>query len=141
MKLNDIKCKKAKPLDPPSKAPRKLADGKGLYLWVMPNGAKYWQFVYRIHGKQKTLALGVYPEMSLKIAREMKMDAPQLVSEGKDPSLEKKKKKNKAIDQQNKTNTFKLVALEWYEVNKSKWSEHYADGVLTRLETYIFPEI
>jgi len=139
MKLNDTKCKKAKPLDPPSKAPRKLADGQGLYLWVMPNGSKYWRFVYRIHGKQKTLALGVYPELSLKQAREKKMDARQLVSEGKDPSLEKKK--NKAIDQQNKTNTFKLVALEWYEVNKSKWSERYADGVLTRLETYIFPEI
>ncbi|MCK5385388.1 MAG: DUF4102 domain-containing protein, partial [Alphaproteobacteria bacterium] len=61
MKLNDKVCKAAKPNDPPSKTPKKLADGDGLYLWIMPNGRKYWRFVYRFNKKQKMMALGVYP--------------------------------------------------------------------------------
>ena len=69
MKLNEIKCKNAKHSNPSSKSPKKLADGHGLYLYVMPNGAKYWRFIYRFNGQQKLQALGVYPEMSLKEAR------------------------------------------------------------------------
>ena len=60
MKLNEMKCKNAKPLDPTSKAPLKLSDGQGLYLYVMPNGSKYWRFIYRFNGKQKMEAMGVY---------------------------------------------------------------------------------
>jgi len=139
MKLNDTQCKNAKPFDPPSKAPRKLADGHGLYLWVMPNGAKYWRFTYRILGEQKTQAFGVYPEVSLKDARDKRSEARKLVSDGIDPSQERKKKK--ALSQENADNTFEAIAIEWYEVNKSKWSERYADGVMTRLVNDIFPEI
>jgi hypothetical protein len=61
MKLTDIKCKNAKPMDPPSKAPRKLADGNGLYLWVMPTGKKYWRYRYKdMRGKCREFAIGVY---------------------------------------------------------------------------------
>ena len=113
MKLADTKCKNAKPFEPPSKPPRKLADGHGLYLWVMPNGAKYWRFTYRVDGKQKTQAFGVYPEISLKEAREKRSEARKIIANGKDPALEKKKEK--ALYQQNNTNTFEVIALEWYE--------------------------
>lgn len=139
MKLNDKKCRDAKPLDPPSKSPRKLADGHGLYLFVMPDGAKYWRFVYRFNGKQKTQALGVYPEVGLKDARGLRAASRKLVSEGKDPVLEKKKQK--ALYQQDNTNTFKAVALEWYENRKHIWKPRYADEVIKRLEDDIFPEI
>ncbi len=141
MKLTDIKCKSAKP----SNKSVKMSDGGGMYLEIMPNGSKYWRLKYRIRVKdqeklkEKRLALGVYPEISLKEARERRDEAKSLLEQGKDPSLEKKKKK--ALSQESNVNTFEAVALEWYEVNKSKWSERYADGVLTRLETYIFPEI
>ena len=139
MKLSDKVCKNSKPLDAPSKSPRKLADGHGLYLWVMPSGAKYWRFTYRINNKQKTQAFGVYPEISLKQAREKRADARKLVSQGKDPALEKKKQK--ALHQKNNTNTFEAIAREWHTTNKSKWSQRYAEGIIKRLETYIFPEI
>jgi len=139
MKLNDAKCKNAKPFDPPSKVPRKLADGHGLYLWVMPNGAKYWRFTYRWNGKQKTQALGVYPEISLKEARDKKLAARKIVSEGKDPVLENKKQK--VLYQQDSTNTFEVIAREWHKNNEAKWSARYAEGIMKRLEDYIFPEI
>ena len=139
MKLNEIKCKNAKPLDPPSKAPRKLADGHGLYLWVMPNGAKYWRFTYRSSGKQKTLALGVYPEISLKEAREKRTEARKLVSEKKDPMLERKK--INILRQNNTENNFEAVAMDWYENRKHRWRPRYADEVLIRLQNDIFSEI
>ena len=139
MKLNDIICKTAKPNEPPSKSPRKLADGEGLYLWVMPNGAKYWRLKYRINGKPKELSMGVYPEVSLKDARDKKAMARKMLAEGKDPSLEKKKEK--ALSAQKTINTFESIAREWHENNKSKWSKRYSEGVMKRLEDYVFPEI
>ena len=139
MKLNDTKCKNAKPFAPPSKSPRKLADGEGLYLWVMPNGKKYWRLKYKILGKPKELALGVYPEVTLKEARNKKMAARKLLAEGKDPSLEKKRQK--ALSQQKAINTFETIAREWYENRKNRWSQRYAEGVITRLENDVFPEI
>ncbi len=139
MKLNDTKCRNAQPFDPPSKTPRKLGDGHGLFLWVMPNGAKYWRLSYRINGKQKTQALGVYPEVSLKEARDKRAEARKILSEGKDPVLEQKKKK--VLYQQKNTNTFEAIAREWYDTNKPKWSARYAEGVMKRLEDYVFPEI
>lgn len=139
MKLTDIRCKNAAPNEPPSKTPRKLSDGEGLYLWVMPNGAKYWRFKYNFQNRPKELALGVYPEISLKEARDKKIALRQLVHEGKDPTLEKKKKK--ALAQTESINTFEAIAREWYENRKDRWTPRYAEGVIKRLENYIFPEI
>lgn len=139
MKLNDIKCKNAQHPDPTSKAPQKLADGHGLYLYVMPNGAKYWRFIYRFGGKQKLQALGVYPEMSLKEARNQRAISRKMVSEGRDPLLEKKKLKAMAV--QDNANTFKVVAEEWYENRKDRWKPRYADEVIKRLKEDIFPQI
>lgn len=139
MKLTEIACKNARHSNPESKSPLKLSDGQGLSLWVLPNGAKYWRLAYRFNDKQKTLALGVYPDVSLKDARKRRAEAKEHLAEGKDPSLEKKKQK--AITIQDNANTFKTIAFEWYENRKDYWRPRYAAEVLKRLEDDIFPEI
>lgn len=139
MKLNDTKCKNAKPNAEPSKSPRKMADGQGLYLWVMPNGAKYWRFTYRYNGKQKTQALGVYPEISLKDAREKRTEARKMLADNRDPSLERKKERVLATN--NNENTFEAVARAWHENRLARWSGQYAKEVMKRLEADVFPEI
>ena len=117
MKLTDKQCKNHKPAE---KA-KKLSDGKGLYLEVMPSGSKYWRLKYRIAGKEKRLALGVYPEVGLKDARIATDEARKLIADGIDPSVEKQAKK--ADDKIKTENTFKVVALEWYGNNADIWSE------------------
>ncbi len=92
-----------------------MADGEGLYLWVFPDGAKRWRFVYKLKGKQKNEALGVYPEVSLREARDKKAEARKLIKEGKDLSLERKKQK--LLANQNSDNTFENVARRWFQTN------------------------
>src|SRR5919205_686829 len=77
----------------PTEKPFKLTDGHGLHLLVKPNGGKYWRLQYRMAGKQKTLALGVYPEVSLKEAREKQADARKLIKNGIDPVQAKRDQK------------------------------------------------
>ena len=135
MKLNHQKCDKAtREKDGP-----KLWDGSGMYLELHKNGRKYWRLKYRIDGKEKRLALGVFPEIGIKEARNRRDEARKLLDEGRDPSQEKKKQK--ALSQQNTVNTFEVIAREWHENRKSRWSQRYAEGVITRLENDIFPEI
>lgn len=86
MPLTDVAIRNAKPRDKVAK----LSDGEGLQLWVMPNGSKLWRLAYRIDGKQKKLAIGPYPEIDLRTARERRDAARKLLREGKDPSAEKK---------------------------------------------------
>ena len=64
----------------------KLSDSGGLYLQVVPSGSKLWRLKYRFHGAEKLLALGVYPEVTLKQARERRDEAKKLLSEGVYPS-------------------------------------------------------
>ena len=139
MKLNDIKCKNAKPFPAPTKSTRKIADGHGLALWIAPNGSKYWRFIYRIHGKQKTLALGVYSEVSLQEAREKLTKYRKMVRDGIDPGLERKRAK--VLAKVNSDNTFKSVAEEWFENRKERWTLRYREEVITRLQKDIFPHI
>ncbi len=135
MKLTDIKCKSAKPAE----KPYKLFDGQGLFLDIRPNSSKYWRLKYRINNKEKLLALGVYPEISLLEAREKRREARKMIDGGIDPSHDKKKQK--ALSQTNSDNTFEAIAREWHDNHKPKWSPRYAEGIMTRLEAYIFPEI
>ena len=81
MKLSDITVRKSKV---ESKA-YKLSDGGGMYLEVMPNGSKYWRLKYRFEGKEKKLALGVYPDVTLSVARDRRQDARKLLANGIDP--------------------------------------------------------
>lgn len=84
--LTDSAIKVAKPKD----SPYKLTDGQGLYLEVTPNGSKLWRLKYRFNGKEKRLALGAYPTVSLQQARQRRADARELLAQGADPSAEKK---------------------------------------------------
>lgn len=139
MKLTETKCKNAKPNPPTSKAPKKYTDGDGLSLWVMPNGAKYWRLAYRFCGKQKDHAIGVYPEVSLKEAREKRLEARKLLAQNIDPNVNRKKQQ--VMAQEKNANTFEAVGREWYENRKIIWNPRYAEGVLNRLESDIFSEI
>ncbi len=103
-KLTDLEIRGAKP----SEKVRKLADGVGLQLWVMPNGGKYWRYEYRHLGKRKLLALGTYPDVSLEKARQKVNDARSNVADDLDPAAIKKLKK--AQQKLSAENTFQAVA-------------------------------
>ena len=133
MPLNDTQCRNAKPQE---KA-KKLSDSGGLYLEVMPTGSKYWRFKYRWHGKEKRLAFGVYPEVTLAEAREKRDKARKLLSNGVDPSLERKQARHQS--KMNTDNTFEVIAREWHEMQSAKWIKNTSDYTLRRLENDIFP--
>jgi len=141
MKLTAIQIKAARPLIKPDgtatdKAYR-MTDGKGLYLEVSPTGRKYWRLKYRFGGKEKRIAIGVYPEVSLKDAR-LKCDHyRQQLADGIDPSQKRKIQKLHTSDE----NSFEGVAREWHQKQKPSWTKGYADDVVTRLEKNIFPFI
>ncbi|MDC9613525.1 Arm DNA-binding domain-containing protein, partial [Xenorhabdus khoisanae] len=97
----------------PKEEPYKLADGGGLYLLVNPNGSRYWRLKYRIAGKEKLLALGVYPEISLAEARTKRNDARRTLSDGNDPIEEKRAEKAAKVFAV--SNSFESIAIEWHE--------------------------
>ncbi|EMP4184254.1 integrase arm-type DNA-binding domain-containing protein [Proteus mirabilis] len=130
MALTDAKVRAAKPLD----KSYKLTDGDGMHLMVHTNGSKYWRLQYRFGGKQKMLALGVYPDISLAEAREKRDAARKLIANGFDPSEKRKEVKE---EQQKEFNTFEKVARDWHATNK-KWSEGHSNRVLKSLEDNIF---
>lgn len=132
MALSDMALRGLKPADKPFK----LADERGLYLLVNQAG-KYWRFNYRFDGKQKTLALGVYPEISLKQARAKRDEARRLLDAEIDPGEERKMKRS--VRRMSAENSFSAVALEWLDVQKTKWAESTADKTKARLENDIFP--
>ncbi len=135
MSLTDVKCKNAKPKD----KTYKLYDANGLYLEIMPKGSKYWRFRYQYSGKEKRLAIGVYPEISLGEAREARDSARKLLREHKDPSLDKQEKRR--ISRLNSENSFEAIATEWLEHRRDAWTESYADYVQKRLKADIFPAV
>lgn len=134
MKLTELQVRKATPGD----KPRKLADGAGMYLLVAPTGGKLWRLKYRIDGREKTLALGRYPDVGLADARSRRDEARRQIAQGIDPSAEKQVQRQarivaaKAIEQ-----TFEAVARQWMArqdvaeitANKSRWI----------FETFLFP--
>lgn len=112
MAISDTKLRSAKPAD----KPYKITDSGGLYLVVSPSGAKLWRWKYRVLGREKTLSLGQYPEISLKDARSKREEASEQLANQQDPGAEKKKAAVAQAVQAN--NTFKLVAEE-YLANKA----------------------
>lgn len=117
----------------PSAKPYKMADGGGLYLLVKPSGGMYWRLDYRFNGKRKTLALGTYPDVKLKLARERRDEARALIADGIDPSVCRKAEKA------NQSNTFEAIAREWFEGRKGDWAVSHAERIWSRLERFIFP--
>ncbi len=108
----------------PKEKDYKLSDERGLYLLVKTTGARYWRLKYRIAGKEKKLALGVYPDVSLAEARIKRDDARKIISEGGDPG--EKKRKEKLTQKISATNTFHALATEWHQHKSLSWSESYA---------------
>ena len=120
MPLTDTKCRNAKG----QIKPRKLSDGGGLHLLITPDGAKYWRLAYRWHGKQRTLALGVYPTVGLMEARAARGDAKRGLAASIDPSIVKRERKRAA--KVATSNTFEAIAREWHENWKDPRSLYYA---------------
>lgn len=117
----------------------RLADEKGLYLEVHPNGSKYWRQKYRFAGKEKRLAHGVYPEVSLKDARDARDDARALLRQGIDPGRVRRSRKAKA--EWEADHTFKAVAEEWYKKQLSAWAASTASKRQGLLKNDIYPWI
>ncbi|MEI6067334.1 MAG: integrase arm-type DNA-binding domain-containing protein [Methylococcaceae bacterium] len=116
--------------------PYKAADEKGLHVLINPNGSKYFRFKYRFAGKEKTLALGVYPETTLKQARDKRDEARKQIAEGVDPSEDRKTVKAAQLDSM--VNTFEAVACEWGAKKQKNWLEK-TNMPRARLEQHIFP--
>ena len=115
----------------------KLADERCMYLLVQPSGARLFRMDYRRPGtgKRNTLALGVFPDVSLRKARERRDEARALLADGIDPGAQRKATKDAGAD------TFEAIAREWHGKRKSKWTENYATHLMRRLEVNVFPWI
>lgn len=117
----------------------KLYDGNGLFLWVYEDGRKYWRLRYRIHGKEKSISLGVYPDISLSEAREKAKLERKKVEDHIDPSIDRKVTKQRA--KQAAENSFEAVSREWYSKQPHTWVHSHAKDVKRRLEGNVFPYI
>jgi integrase len=147
MPLSDTTCKNAKPQEKPFK----IADEKGMFLLVNTNGSKYFRLKYRFEGKEKTLALGVYPETSLKQARDKRDEARKQIAEGIDPGEIKKQgkaEKAAAIDRQNRLeagmpilNSFEHVTRDWLSSTSHTVRELTQQKKTRHFERHVFPTI
>ena len=134
MPLTDSAVRNAKKREKPAK----LSDERGLYLLVNAVG-KYWRFDYRFAGKRKTLALGVYPDVSLATARERRDEARRQLARDIDPSMARRIHRTAIVERA--ANSFEAVAREWHQRYKRNWAESTAAGILRRLELDVFPWI
>jgi integrase len=133
-KLTNIAIKNAKP----GPKPQRLFDGNGLYLEISPAGGKLWRLKYRFGGKEKRLALGAYPIITLAEARERRDEARKLLAYGTDPAVPKKEAK---AEQLATKETFELIAEEWFAKHRHTWAENTGETIISRLRKDIFPFI
>lgn len=117
----------------------KLSDGGGLYLLVNTNGSRYWRLKYRVAGKEKLLALGVYPDVSLSDARAKRDEAKRTLAAGGDPGEVKQTEKQAKILAV--SNSFEALAIEWHEHKRPNWSQGYASDIQEYLQKDVFPFI
>lgn len=135
MALTDTATRNAKPAE----SPYSVADGAGLSLLVQPNGGKWWRFRYRFDGKAKMLSLGIYPDVSLKTARERRDAARKQLSEGIDPGEHRKAVKAEKLERA--ANSFEAVAREYVGIKAASWAPSYGERLLRRLARDVFPMI
>jgi len=135
MPLTDIAIKKARP---EAKA-YKLADAGGLYLYVTPAGGKSWRWKYQIDGKENQMTFGLYPDVSLAEARELRDAARKQKNKGVDPMAERKTAK--LVRRVAAENSFSTVGKAWFTQWKGDRNARHADYTLRRLETNVFPEL
>jgi integrase len=117
----------------PREKPFKLSDGDGLFLLVTPAGKRWWRLKFRVHGKEKLLSLGIFPDVTLKQARDRRDDARRDLANGIDPSAKRRTEKLASGD------TFEAIAREWFEKFSANWVEGYSSKVIRRLEICVFP--
>ncbi len=128
----------------PTDKPYKLADGGGLCILIPPSGAKLWRWRYRVDGKEKMMALGEYPLVSLREARERHSEARKALANGVDPMAERKaegeaKQKEAEARQREAENSFENVAREWWKWWLIGKSPRHADTTMRRMEADVFP--
>lgn len=133
--LSDAKIRAATPRE----KPYKLFDAHQLYLAVSPAGGRHWRWKYRFDGREKLLSIGAYPLISLAAAREQRDEARRLLSEGLDPGVARKMKKQANVEASRLT--FEKIAREWHEINASQWAKVHAADILRSLERDVFPKI
>ncbi len=132
MSLTDVKIRNSKPTEKPIK----LFDGDGLFLLITLAGGKLWRFKYRFEGKEKLLALGAYPEISLLDARQRRDEARRLLANNVDPGAVRKAQKQTKTES---AETFEIIAREWHERYAPTWKSGHAERVLKRLDRDVFP--
>lgn len=132
--LTDTECRKTKP----GPALRKLSDGGGLQLWVHPNGAKLWRVAYRFGGKQKLLAIGPYPTVSLAVAREAREAAKRRLVNGEDPSDIKRQLK---AERATEGDSFRTIAEEYIAKLRREGRAETTIGKIEWLMTFAYPKI
>ncbi len=135
MPLTTTAIQKAKP----GLSAVKLSDGKGLYLLVTESGSKLWRWKYRVDGKEKVMALGAFPDVSLAQARDALGEARKLLAAGSDPMA--KRKADKVARQLSAENSFATLARQWWEHWKATRSPSHTEYVMRRLEADVFPAI
>ncbi|ARS26948.1 Integrase [Sphingomonas laterariae] len=133
--LTDAKVRAAKARP----KPYKLTDCYRLYLLVNPNGSKLWRWSYAFDGKQKSLALGIFPMVSLAAARCKRDEARELLEQGRDPVIVKQL--TFATNLEVSRYTFERAACEWHENTKATWAKVHAADVIRSLERDVFPKI
>jgi integrase len=132
--LSEVKVRNTKPQG----SAYKLFDGGGLFLFVTPSGGKLWHFKYRFDNKEKKLAFGTYPEISLDDARQRRDEARRQVAHGIDPGAVRKAQKQAETSE---TETFEVIAREWHTKFTPTWTPGYAITIMGRLERDCFPWI
>jgi integrase len=135
MALTDTAIRNSKSAEKPIK----LTDERGLYLLLKPNGSRWWRFDYRYGGKRKTLSMGVYPDVSLKDARNRRDEARKLLASDADPG--ENRKAVKAAKMEQAANSFEVITREWYTKYSATWNASHGERIIRRFERDIFPWI
>ncbi len=136
MRLSDTALRRLQP----SEKVQKLSDGGGLQLHVMPTGGKLWRLAYRFGGKQKLMAFGAYPAVTLAMARDRRDEAKRLIASGIDPMAQRKAEK--AATTAAREHHFEAVARDWWlQWQQGRKSDKHVDAVLRRLQSDVFPSI
>ncbi|MEZ5564338.1 MAG: tyrosine-type recombinase/integrase, partial [Gammaproteobacteria bacterium] len=132
-KLSDTQIRNVRPREKIFR----LHDGLGLYLEVTPTGNRWWRFKYTFGGKEKRISLGVYPQITLKDARERRDEARRQLAHYIDPVVAKREAKAARVA--STENTFEAVAREWFAKRSAVWKQTHSSKVIRRLEIDVFP--
>jgi integrase len=135
MPLSDLVVRNLKP----GLKAYKRWDEKGLYIDVRPNGSRYWRLRYRLDGRERLFALGVYPKVTLAKARSLRDEAYALIERGRDPLTERQA--TQRASRASKARTFEAVALECIEQRGARWDARYRERQLSRLQQNIFSSL